>query len=266
MAKYLTEFIGTFFLVLTIGLTVCQGVAMAPLAIGCALMIMVYMGGHVSGAHYNPAVSLAAMLRGALSSVDLIPYWISQVLGSLAAAAVVAVVFGGIGGPEAAPTEPMTDDAAAVVQFDQAYVSTAVAAAVADDAPAKPDAFFGPAPGDGYSLTGPAPWIIEILFTFALCLVVLQTATSSGTTGNSFYGLAIGFTVVVAAFAGGGISGGAFNPAVGIGPNVVKGTLGGDPAAMANIVLHTVGPLIGGVVAAIVFKIQEAFVDSKATS
>lgn len=263
MAKYLTEFIGTFFLVLTIGLTVCQGVAMAPLAIGCALMIMVYMGGHVSGAHYNPAVSLAAMLRGAMSSVDLIPYWISQVAGALAASAVVAVVFGGIGiGGGAVTDETSAEEPTAMVQFDEAYVSTA-AVALDDEAPKAPDAFFGPAPGDGFSLTSPAPWIIEILFTFALCLVVLNTATSSGTSGNSFYGLAIGFTVVVAAFAGGGISGGAFNPAVGIGPNVVKGTLGGDPAAMANIVLHTVGPLIGGVVAAIVFKIQEAFVESK---
>ena len=86
VAKYVTEFIGTFFLVLTIGLTVTQGVAMAPLAIGCSLMIMVYMGGHISGGHYNPAVTLAATLRGASTIADLIPYWISQVLGSLAAA------------------------------------------------------------------------------------------------------------------------------------------------------------------------------------
>ena len=253
MAKYLTEFIGTFFLVLTIGLTVCQGVDMAPLAIGCALMIMVYMGGHVSGGHYNPAVSLAAMMRGAMSSIDLIPYWIAQVAGSLAAAVVVAVIFGGIGG--AAPAD--VDPEAAMNAIDAVYVST-----MAADGEATP-AFFGPAPGDGFSLASPGPWLIEILFTFALCIVVLQTATSSGTSGNSFYGLAIGFTVVVAAFAGGGISGGAFNPAVGIGPNVIKGTMGADPGAMANIILHTLGPFIGGALAAVVFKIQEAFVIKK---
>ena len=63
MRNYLTEFIGTFFLVLTIGLTVLNGTALAPLAIGCSLMVMVYMGGHVSGGHYNPAVSLAVLLR-----------------------------------------------------------------------------------------------------------------------------------------------------------------------------------------------------------
>ncbi len=265
MAKYLTEFIGTFFLVLTIGLTVCQGVAMAPLAIGCALMIMVYMGGHISGAHYNPAVSLAAMIRGAMSPVDLIPYWISQVLGSLAAAAAVAFIFGGIGGGAMdTETGETSSEPTAMVQVDQAYVSTAIVAH--DDEPTKPDAFFGPAPGEGFSLTHPAPWLIEILFTFALALVVLNVATSSGTAGNSYYGLAIGFTVVVGAFAGGAISGGAFNPAVGIGPNVIKGTLGGDPAAMGNLVLHTAGPFIGGVLAAIVFKIQESFVDSKAAA
>lgn len=225
-AKLTTEFLGTFFLVLTIGLTVNQSVAMAPLAIGCALMIMVYMGGHVSGAHYNPAVSLAAMLRGALKVADLVPYWVAQIAGACVAAVVVSLILPGGEG---------------------------------ENAVAK---FFGPAPGEGYSLTSAGPWLVEILFTFALALVVLNCATSSGTSGNSFYGLAIGFTVVVAAFAGGAISGGAFNPAVGIGPNLIKGTIGGDPAAMKNIMLHVGGPLIGGALAAGVFKMQEAYVDS----
>lgn len=231
-AKYLTEFIGTFFLVLTIGLTVCQGVAMAPLAIGCSLMIMVYMGGHVSGAHYNPAVSLAAALRGAMKMADLIPYWVAQVAGSLAAAYVVSLVV--------VPTE-----------------ATETAAAVSN--------YFGPAPGSGYTLTSIGPWAVEILFTFALALVVLNTATSAGTKNNSFYGLAIGFTVVVAAFAGGGISGGAFNPAVGIGPNVINEFMGGEAGvgAIKNLGLHIVGPLIGGAAAAFVFQIQESYVEKQ---
>lgn len=223
-AKLATEFIGTFFLVLTIGLTVTQGVSMAPLAIGCALMIMVYMGGHVSGAHYNPAVSLALLMRGALKPAELVPYWIAQVGGAVAAAIVVSLIMPGGEGENVAK-------------------------------------FFGPAPGDGHSITSIGPWLIEILFTFALALVVLNCATSSGTTGNSYYGLAIGFTIVVAAFAGGDISGGAFNPAVGIGPNLIKGTLGGDASAMGNIVLHVVAPLIGGALAAIVFRIQEESVE-----
>jgi glycerol uptake facilitator-like aquaporin len=94
MNKYLTEFIGTFFLVLTIGLSVLGGTPMAPLAIGAVLMVMVYMGGHVSGGHYNPAVSLAVLLRGKLQARDVVPYMTMQVLGAIAAAAVVHVVLG----------------------------------------------------------------------------------------------------------------------------------------------------------------------------
>ena len=229
-AKYLTEFIGTFFLVFVICLLATQkgdffDIA-GPIAIGSTLMIMVFMGGHVSGGHYNPAVTLACFLRGACSWVDVVPYWISQVAGALAAAFLSSIVL--VPGEEALSV----------------YLSVA--------------------PGSGHSLQSIGPWVVEILFTFALALVVLNTATSSGTKGNSFYGLAIGFTVVVAAFAGGGISGGAFNPAVGIGPNVISGTIGGAPEAMANIVLYIAGPMIGGALAAVVFKMQEAWVDHAA--
>ena len=86
--------------------------------------------------------------------------------------------------------------------------------------------------------------------------MVLNSATAKKTEGNSFYGLAIGFTIVVAAFAGGGISGGAFNPAVGIGPIVVNALTSGG--SVSNLWLYLVGPLLGGVVAALVFKVQEA--------
>ena len=207
MKNYLTEFIGTFFLVLTIGLCVIGGTTFAPLAIGSALMVMVYMGGHVSGGHYNPAVSLAAMMRGALDSKQLIPYWVSQIAGATAAAVVVNVILG----------------------------ST-----------------FAPAPGANASTTGAL--LIEFLFTFALCLVVLNSATAKGTEGNSFYGLAIGFTVMIGAFSGGDISGGAFNPAVGIGPILINATMGGG--GFGDLWLYLVGPLLGGVVAATVFKMQ----------
>ena len=87
MRRYLTEFIGTFFLVFTIGLTVTAGSPMAPLAIGSSLMIMVYMGGHVSGGHYNPAVSLALLLRGKMASIgEFVGYVVSQVAGAIVAA------------------------------------------------------------------------------------------------------------------------------------------------------------------------------------
>ena len=208
MRSYLTEFIGTFFLVLTVCLTVIGAVPMAPLAIGASLMIMVYMGGHVSGGHYNPAVSLAVLLRGKLPATEFLAYVVSQVGGAIAAALIAYVITGKT---------------------------------------------FAPAPAD--SATTTAALLVETLFTFALALVVLNSAVSTKTQGNSFYGLAIGFTIVVAAFAGGSISGGAFNPAVGTGPTLVNAFLGGG--SLAHWWLYLVGPFLGGALAAAVFGIQE---------
>ena len=91
MGKFLTEFIGTFFLVATIGFTMIAPGAgdLAPLAIGAALMVMIFAGGHVSGAHYNPAVTLAVFIRGRCSTGDVLAYWIAQILGAAVAAALV---------------------------------------------------------------------------------------------------------------------------------------------------------------------------------
>jgi aquaporin Z len=88
MKKYLVEFIGTFFLVFTVGATVIAPGAgpLAPLAIGAVLMVMIFAGGHVSGGHFNPAVTFSVWLRGRCDRRDVVPYWISQ----LAAAAVAA--------------------------------------------------------------------------------------------------------------------------------------------------------------------------------
>jgi aquaporin Z len=208
MNKYITEFVGTFFLVLTIGLAVLGGTPMAPLAIGASLMVMVYMGGHVSGGHYNPAVTLAVVLRGKLAARDVAPYMVAQVLGALSAAAVVYVVLGRT---------------------------------------------FAPAPAEGASTLGAL--LVETLYTTALCLVVLHSATAPQTTGNSFYGLAIGFTVTAGAFAGGPISGGAFNPAVGTGPILAAALLGGG--SVANLWLYLVGPFVGGVLAALLYRVQQ---------
>lgn len=105
MNKYLTELIGTFFLVLTIGCTVMGGGTgvIPPLAIGSALMVMVFAGGHISGAHYNPAVTLGVFLRGKCSAGDVAPYMIAQVAGSVLAALTATMLTG------ASPT-PMTPD------------------------------------------------------------------------------------------------------------------------------------------------------------
>ncbi len=201
MNKYLTEFIGTFFLVLTIGCCVIGGATLPPLAIGSALMVMIFAGGHVSGAHYNPAVTLAVTLRGRCSFADAIPYMIFQVVGAAAAAATVGFLYGA---PKDAPLE--------------------LAAKV------------------------PQALVAEFLYTFALCYVVLNVATAKANANNSFYGLAIGFTVLAGAFAVGGISGGAFNPAVAVGITIMKLT------AAANIWIYLLADFAGGAAAAFVFK------------
>jgi aquaporin Z len=102
--KYIVEFIGTFFLVLTIGCAVVLGgtSVIAPLAIGSVLMVMVYAGGHISGAHYNPAVTLSVWLRGRLPIRDLVPYWIAQ----LSASVLASVAFNYLKSP-ASSTKPM---------------------------------------------------------------------------------------------------------------------------------------------------------------
>src|SRR4051794_11071517 len=94
MNKYVAEFIGTFFLVLTIG---CTGIGagagvIAPLAIGAALMVMVFAGGHISGGHFNPAVTLGVTIRGRLKPADAIPYVVAQVIGAVVAAIAVTAV------------------------------------------------------------------------------------------------------------------------------------------------------------------------------
>lgn len=201
MNKYLVEFIGTFFLVLTIGCTVIEKGAgpFAPLAIGAALMVMIFAGGHISGGHYNPAVTLGVWLRGRCDTKDIVPYIISQAAGAVLAAFVVKLLKAG------APVSP------------------------------------------GSPSTLPA-LLAEFLFTFALVYVVLNVATAKGTSGNSFYGLAIGMTVMTGAFAVGNISGGAFNPAVALGLTVM------GLSAWPHIWIFLLADFGGGVAAALAFK------------
>ncbi len=200
--KLVVEFIGTFFLVFTVGMASANAGTLAPLAIGASLMIMVFAGGHISGGHYNPAVSTAVLLRGRMDTREYLPYVGVQVLGGIAAALVILIL----------DYDP-----------DQA-VKVA---------------------GAGKML------IVEFLFTFALCWVVLHVATSAGTEGNSFYGLAIGFTVVTGAFAVGAVSGGAFNPAVAIGA-MVFGLL-----SWSDIWIYLIATFAAGAAAAGVFLYVE---------
>ncbi|MGY8798121.1 MAG: MIP/aquaporin family protein [Longimicrobiales bacterium] len=215
MVRYATELIGTFCLVFTIGMTAVAGVDVAPIAIGAILTALVYMGGHVSGAHYNPSISIALYLRGALDAKHLAPYIAAQLLGACLAAGAVLMITGGT---------------------------------------------FAPAPGEGYGTL--SVLLAEMLMTFALALVIMNVATSKATEGNSYYGLAIGFTVMAGAFAVGGVSGGVFNPAVGFGPILVD-MLAGD-GGFGNLWFYIVGPIVGAAAAVPVFKMQEGAGDAEA--
>jgi aquaporin Z len=195
MNKYIVEFIGTFFLILTIGLA--SG-GMAPVAIGCALMAMCYAGGPISGAHYNPAVTLAHLVRGSCPKGDLLPYLIAQV----AAAALAALAVSLLGGDSNSPMN---------INIGRAFLA-------------------------------------EFLFTFALAFVILHVATTKGAAGNSYFGIAIGFTVTAGAYAVGGISGGAFNPAVAIGACMMKAF------AWGNLWVYLLANFAGGAAAGVVFK------------
>jgi aquaporin Z len=201
MNKYIAEFIGTFFLVLTIGCTVIGNGAgaLAPLAIGSALMVMVFAGGHISGGHFNPAVTLGVWLRGKCDTKDVAPYMAFQIIAGVLAALAVKFLKGDT---SVTPLQPTTVPAL----------------------------------------------LAEFLFTFALVYVVLNAATANGTSGNSFYGLAIGFTVMVGAFSVGNISGGAFNPAVAVGISVI------GLSSWSNIWIYLVADFAGGAVAAGAFR------------
>ena len=176
-APFLIEFVGTFMLSFTVACAASPAntSGLAPLSIGSILMVQVYSGGATSGGMYNPAVTLAVLTRKQLArKVD--PD------GNFATLTAVGYI---------------------LVQCVASLCAGGVARAVV--------------PAIGFPAvsteTGRA-FSSELVATFFLCTVVLQSATSSKTTGNSFFGLAIGYTVASMAVTVGSLSGGAFNPAV----------------------------------------------------
>ena len=201
MNKLLAEFIGTFFLVFAIGMTG------NPLAIGVMLTVMVYFAGNISGAQFNPAVSLGIFMRGKMSAAEMIQYMAVQIIAAISAAYFI-------------------------------YLIT--------------HKTFAPVPMEGINIL--KPLAVEMLCTFGLMTVILAVATTKKAAGNSYYGLAIGFTVMACAYAGGTISGGAFNPAVGIGPCLIDTLVGGNDS-LSNVWIYIVGPAVGAAVAAFVFKL-----------
>jgi aquaporin Z len=199
--KLLVELIGTFFLVFTIGASVRSGSTLAPVAIGSVLMAVIYASGHISGGHVNPAVTMAALVRGRIGAGEAVGYWIAQLVAGVLAALVVGAVI--------SPGE------AATLRLS-GHVTGA--------------------------------FVAELLFTFALAYVVLNVATSKDHPSNSFYGLAIGFTVLAGVVAVGGTSGGALNPAVALG-GAVMGMF-----AWPTLWIYLVAELMAGAAAGLAFR------------
>ncbi|MET0812951.1 MAG: aquaporin [Microbacterium sp.] len=199
----LAELVGTFIFVFAIIAAVNNAdTVLAALAIGFALMIMVYATGHISGAHLNPAVSVGVWLRGAIDVAGMLFYIVAQLVGAALAALVSLALF------------PVASES---LQVD----------------------------------IGPA-FLVEALWTFVLVYVVLNVATSKDHPNNSFYGLAIGSTVFVGAVGFGSVSGGGFNPAVALGLAIT------GQFAWGSYWLYLVAPIVGGAVAAVIFRVFNA--------
>jgi len=205
--KLVSEFLGTFMLVLTVGLNVL-GKSPAPVwSIGSSLMCMIYALGNVSGAHFNPAVTLAILASGRklITATEAAAYMGVQVLAGICASFTYAAMHHG--------------------------------------------ATFALAPGKGFGFGHAA--MAEIVFTFALCFVVLTVATVKEPSKDMF-GLAIGMTVTAGGYAIGAVSGGSLNPAVSFGissSNII------NHGHFYNCLIYTLYEFIGAGLAAGVFMV-----------
>jgi len=176
--KLVCEFLGTFFLVLTVGLNVLGNSPAGAFSIAASLMCCIYAMGDISGANFNPAVTIAIFVaklqrpEDQMSPKDVGLYIVAQLLGGITAAGTYALIYSG-------STFPL-----------------------------------GPQPGYKWGQV----FVAELIFTFVLCYVVLCTAvTPKSTNSRDMFGLAIGSCVTVGGFAIGSISGGSLNPAVSFG-------------------------------------------------
>ncbi|MDT5014830.1 MAG: aquaporin [Mycobacterium sp.] len=201
-AKYVVEAIGTFLLVFAVGAAVASGSTFAPLGIGAALMVMVYVGAYVAGGHYNPAVTLAVLVRRRIGLRDAFAYWLVQIGSGLLAAVLVRRIF-----------DPALGAPSAMMMLTRRGLGAA--------------------------------FVAELLFTFALCYVVLNVATSSSHSDKSYYGVIFGFTVFASAVAIGTISGGALDSAVPLGTVVMD--IFGWPTLWVYLMAQMLAGLAAGV-------------------
>jgi len=225
MKKPIAEFIGTFTLVFFgCGAAVIAGMGSGPTAIdvlgiafafGLAIVAMAYGIGPVSGCHVNPAVSLGVYCAGRMSMQDMIAYWVAQVLGALAGAAVLALI---LSGKASGWTGGLGQNG-----WGAGYLGE-------------------------YNLL--SAFVFEVVATF-LFLVCILGVTQKGAPSH-LAGLAIGLTLVAIHIVGINVTGVSVNPARSLGPAIVGA--GSNPAALSQVWLFIVAPLIGGAIAGALFK------------
>lgn len=228
MKKYVAECIGTAVLVIlgcgTAMLVGCDatqggGYILTALAFGLAIVATAYCIGNISGCHINPAVSISMLIRGDIDVKDFVGYVISQCIGALAGAGVLAAIFG-LGGVE--------DKTGGFGSNGLAGVGGSAIAAL----------------------------LVEIVLTF-IFVMAIQGVTSAKANHGSFGGLVIGLTLTVVHILGIGLTGTSVNPARSIGPAIVA-AISGNTEPLSCIWVFIVGPLIGGALAAVIYKALEA--------
>ncbi len=227
MKKYIAEFIGTMVLVIlgcgTAMLVGCDavnggGYVLTAFAFGLVIVGMAYCVGNISGCHINPAVSLGVLMSGGMSVSDFIGYVISQCLGALAGAGVLATIFG-LGG---------------VTDMTGGFGSNGLA---------------------GVNGSAVAGLLVEVVLTFIFVITILGV-TSKKANHGSFAGIVIGFTLTLVHILGIGLTGTSVNPARSLGPAVIAAFTGNlDPIKCVWVFI--LGPLVGAALAALIYKFLE---------
>ena len=228
MKKYLSEMIGTCVLVFmgcgTAMLVGCDaasgsGYLLTALAFGLSVVAMAYCVGNISGGHFNTAVTLAMLMRQAISLKDAILYWIFQVIGAFIGTALLAVIF----------------SAGQVTDMTGGFGSNGLA---------------------GVGNSAVAGLLVEVVLTFIFVLTILGV-TSKKAGHGSFGGLVIGLTLTLVHILGIGLTGTSVNPARSFGPALVA-LFAGNEAPIAALWVFVVGPFIGAALAALTYKFLES--------
>jgi len=224
---YIAEFIGTLLYSMTFAITtypikleipdltsinINESYFIAPLAVGFIVIAMIYAFGHISGGHFNPAITLAVLIRKFITPIDAMFFLLVQFSGAFAGAFL-----------------------AYAITYDLPYI----------------EPYVDPSTKEG--IEDFRCVLVEAIYSFAICIVVINVATTDSQSGNYFYGVSIGMTVAAGLAASQKISGGCFNPALGTALSVTNSLR--DEGTIEHIWIYIVSPLIGAVIAGYSFYV-----------